>query len=73
MKVIFIKNDEFNDNIYSLTIGKLYTILDKIPDLHCDYLYRVCNDSRYYWWYPSDSFKLIEEVREEKLNDLGIK
>jgi hypothetical protein len=79
MKVVFVKYD---GNIYSLTIGKSYTVIDKQPNLTTssiphtypnrgDYVY-IQNDSGYYWWYPSNSFKTIDEVRQEKLEQLGI-
>lgn len=79
MKVICIKNTDSWwgnwDNPYaktiSLTIGKTY-LASNTSKHQTDDFYLIKNDTGEYWWYTKYLFKLVEEVRQEKLNDLGI-
>ena len=54
-----------NSNGYWLTIDNIY---DVIKDGYNYYLLR--DNQNYKWWYPKEYFKLLSEVRNEKINKL---
>jgi hypothetical protein len=72
MKVICINNKECG--VYSLTIGKLYNVINTYSEYSNKnkLVYIILNDDEYFWKYSCDLFKTIDEVRQEKLEDLGI-
>jgi hypothetical protein len=63
MKVLCI-----DDNKCSLTIGKWYDVGDK----NLSTLYDIVNDKGVDWAYPKFQFKTTDELREDKLKELGI-
>lgn len=50
-----------------LTIGKIYKC-DELDDESLTY-YLVCNDG-YYHFQPKSWFRLVSEIREEKINKI---
>lgn len=63
MKVLCINNDY---NSY-LNIGKWYEIIGE-----GNFGYKIINDHGDKRWYRKSRFKTQAEVREEKLNELGL-
>jgi hypothetical protein len=66
MKVLCIDNSEKE---FTLTIGKYYDI---IPGSTQSNIYLIENDMGHKHHVLKDRFKTLEEVRDEKLNELGI-
>ena len=71
MKVVCIDDTSnmFNIDFIDLTQGKIYDVLE-ITIFNNNYYYRVIHDKEGFGTYNSDRFKLLTEVREEKLNIL---
>ena len=57
-----------NNHASSLTIGKWYDVGDR----NFSTLYDIINDNGIQWAYPKFQFKTVDELREEKLDKLGI-
>jgi hypothetical protein len=56
-------------HILPLTVGKAYDaeyVKNKLSPWH------VINDDGRSFWYDEERFKLLDEIRQEKLNELGI-
>ena len=70
MKVVCIKNG-MEKNADKLTIGKTYLtiIIDNSSKIK---RYAISNDAGVNWWYNQNLFNTIDEIREKKLNELGI-
>lgn len=64
------------DNTYktNLTIGRTYDSnpLASLHELGSYDVYEIRNDIGQSWWYPDNLFKTVDEIREEKLIQLGI-
>ena len=72
MLAVCIRNDAFSDldgSKLGLTVGKIYDVSLENKNIT---LFDVVNDDGFKCSYITSRFKLIEELREEKLNDLGI-
>jgi hypothetical protein len=70
MKVICKSTKDHSDDLFwqgSLTVGKEYEVL-QIIDLE----YVIMNDYGFEHLYPVKCFVTRQELREEKLNELGI-
>ena len=74
MKVICKSTKDYSDDLFwqgSLTIGKEYDILDtKLYISPSEYM--IMNDYGFEHLYPVKCFITKQELREEKLNELGI-
>ena len=74
MKVICKSTKDHSDDLFwqgSLTIGKEYDILDtKLYISPSEYM--IMNDYGFEHLYPVKCFVTRQELREEKLNELGI-
>ena len=69
-RVVCIKNG--NDiHVFDITIGKSYIVIDFI-DRNKDGIFTpvIMNDEGFKDWYPIKWFKLLSEVRNEKLKRL---
>jgi hypothetical protein len=53
-------------NINTLTIGKIYDIIN----YNNDGGYIIINDNGYEFWYPKEWFKPLSEIRNEKIDKL---
>jgi hypothetical protein len=62
MKVKCIDNNGWSE----LTIGKIYNIID----IDNDNDYWLINDNGYECWYSEYLFKLLSEIRNEKIDKL---
>ena len=62
MKVVCINN---SDGWHYLTKGKIYDIIKED-----NYNYNIINNKGYNSWYPKSCFKLLSEIRNEKINKL---
>ena len=72
MKVICKSTKDYSDDLFwqgSLTIGKEYDILDNFISPG---EYMIMNDYGFEHLYPVKCFITKQELREEKLNELGI-
>lgn len=80
MKVICKSTKDYSDEEFwmgSLTVGKEYEILDQNKHfVHTDYIspdeYMIMNDYGFEHLYPVKCFITKQELREDKLNELGI-
>jgi hypothetical protein len=74
MKVVCINNgkmDRAMNDYVNLTIGKTYEVIgDRVS--RSDDAYRIINDIGKEGSYHNGRFKLLDDVREEKLKQLGI-
>jgi hypothetical protein len=74
MKVMCLYNGEVDgamDSKVNLTPGKIYEVLgDRVSQ--SDFVFRIVNDIGKEGNYHHMRFKHIDEVREEKLKELGI-
>ena len=74
MKVICKSTKDYSDDLFwqgSLTIGKEYDILDtKLYISPSEYM--IMNDYGFEHLYPVKCFVTKQELREDKLNELGI-
>ena len=71
MKAVCIKIEENQNYEFFLTVGKVYEYTPDVDILDPLYFY-VLDDSGKWSWYPKFQFKPIEEVREDKLKQLGL-
>ena len=71
MKVICVNNKSGNDEFIYITIGKLYNVSDSTTGLGG--LCEIIDDNGELCLYPKSAFVPLSEVREEKLNSIGIK
>ena len=62
MRVKYIDNDGLK---YDLTIGKSYEVFNKT-----EYYYEVIDDNGIRGYYPKEWFKLLSELRNEKIERL---
>ena len=71
LRVICIKGEALNSK---LEVGKLFTVRDVSynKDKSNKYYVVVCDNGEIAGWVSSSNFKPLLEVREEKLQDLGI-
>ena len=71
LRVICIKGEALNSK---LEVGKLFTVRDVSynKDKSNKYYVVVCDNGEIAGWVSSNNFKPLSEVREEKLQDLGI-
>jgi hypothetical protein len=72
MKVICISTAKGPSN-RSLTLGKWYNVLDVTfyyDNLSKIYSYQIMDDSGFATQYISTLFKTVDEVREDKLNQI---
>ena len=70
MNVVYISNDV---SIKELTIGKTYRVLlNACTESRNDVSYYIKNDNGYLISYAASRFKKVHEIRNEKLNQLGI-
>lgn len=76
MKVICKSTNDYSDDKFwmgSLKVGKEYEVVQQIDDTHIGYLeYMVKNDYGFEHIYPAKLFITKKELRERKLNKLGI-
>lgn len=74
MKVICINDiDPIFNSWCSLTIGKEYECLGITKGDACRFdKYEIKNDADFVTRYPSIMFKTINEIRDEKLGEIGI-
>ena len=73
MKVICKSTKGFGDSEFlegSLKVGREYEVLEQIQDPYLEYM--VMNDYGFEHFYPETLFVSKQELREEKLNELGI-
>jgi hypothetical protein len=73
MKVICKSTKDYSDEEFwmgSLTVGKEYDILDTNYISHSEYM--IMNDYGFEHLYPVKCFVTKQELREDKLNELGI-
>jgi hypothetical protein len=71
--IICVNRKQYQDDDYwmgSLTIGKMYKILQTYNDNGIEFM--IKNDYGFEHIYPESMFKTIQEFRQEKLNELGI-
>ncbi len=70
MKVLCINNDD----VSSITVGKWYRIADPkvFTEQFKNGIYIICDDKHRWITISQDFFKTIQQIREEKLNELGI-
>lgn len=70
--VVCISNDsEARYKLISLTKGKMYKVLDETgSDESKSYL--IINDIAQRTWYTTQDLMTIEEIRDSKLDDIGI-
>lgn len=70
--VVCISNDsEARYKLISLTKGKIYKVLDETgSDESKSYL--IINDIAQRAWYTKQDLMTIEEIRDSKLDDIGI-
>ena len=59
----------YNGGILPLTYGKHYKVESIYPKINADKYY-VINDIGNIYHYPSSNFRLLSELRDEKLDDL---
>jgi hypothetical protein len=76
MKVICIDN-KYTDNIKypQLIVGKEYECVEIFHNDIYDtitYKIKISNINNDWWFYPSNIFKTIDEIRNQKLEELGI-
>jgi hypothetical protein len=71
LRVICIKGEALNSK---LKVGKLFTVRDVSynKDKSNKYYVVVCDNDEVAGWVSSNNFKPLSELREEKLQDLGI-
>ena len=55
-----------------ITVGKTYNLKQIGDSYYFDGSYLVSTNNGDYHWFPSNNFKLISEIREEKLTKLGL-
>jgi len=67
MKVLCIRRESAYGFTYYLTVGKWYDVL-----VCSEHHYTVRNDKNELSWYRANLFKTEAELRDEKLNKLGI-
>lgn len=53
-----------------LTIGKIYSSISDFRDR--DILCCILDDNDESYWYPKKNFKPLDEVRQNKLEELGL-
>ena len=71
MKVVCIDNKMINSSRrFRLTIGKIYTSLNKQKDWNLGIL--IENDNGIIRYYDEEMFKSLDEVRQNKLEELGV-
>jgi hypothetical protein len=72
MKVVCVNNGEMDgamDSSVNLTVGKVYiTLGDNVST--SDHVYNIVNDLGKRVSYYHRRFKLLEEIREDKLNKI---
>lgn len=76
MKVICKSTKDYSDDLFwqgSLSIGKEYEVLQQINDNSIGYIeYSIVNNYGFEHIYPTKCFVTKQELREDKLNELGI-
>lgn len=78
MKVIYLHYTKFPDslknsrNIDGFTVDKIYQVLDIFDPYGNDPVYELLNDRGETNWILGCRFKPLHQVRNEKLNQIGI-
>jgi len=72
MKAVCISNISETGKVMSFTVGKIYDVELASHRLEDDNYYVYANDNGVDMFCGKKWFKLISEIRNEKLNELGI-
>lgn len=73
MKIVCINPYYENNKYFYLTYGRVYYAESVDKDCSGEIMnYNFKNDIGEYFWYDPDRFRLLSDIRDEKLGELGI-